>query len=144
MASWGSDRTRFPSFLKTVFTVLGLHCCLVFSLGLLSSCGVGFSLQWLLLLYSLDSRTHSFSSCSSWALEHRLNSCGTWASLLCSMWDLPRSGIKPMSPVWAGGFLTTRVAPKLDFNSCSLITTHVTRSELENISASVTLFIKRR
>ena len=47
------------------------------------------------------------SSCASWALEHRINSCGTRASLLRGMWNLPRPGIKPMSPTVAGEFLTT-------------------------------------
>ena len=45
------------------------------------------------------------STCSSWALARRLNSCGTWASLC--MWDLPRSGIEPVSPALAGRFFTT-------------------------------------
>ena len=27
------------------------------------------------------------SSCSSQALEHRLNSCGVWAPVLCSVWE---------------------------------------------------------
>ena len=49
----------------------------------------------------------------TWALELGLSSCGTQAWLLCSMWDLPRPGIEPMSPALAGGFLpwTTREAP---------------------------------
>ena len=47
------------------------------------------------------------SSCDLWAPEHRLSSCGARASLLRGMWDLPGSGIKPMSPALAGGFLTT-------------------------------------
>ena len=47
------------------------------------------------------------SSCVSWALEHRINSCGTRASLLRDMWNLPRPGIKPMPPTVAGEFLTT-------------------------------------
>ena len=51
-----------------------------------------------------------FSGCGSWALEHSLSSCGTWASLFCNMWDLPGSGIKPMSPAWAG-FLTREAPP---------------------------------
>ena len=33
----------------------------------------GFSLQWLLLLWSTGSRRVGFSSCGSWALEHRLS-----------------------------------------------------------------------
>ena len=41
----------------------------------------------------------SFSRCGSWALEHRRNSCGTWA--------FPKSGIEPVSPALAGGFFTT-------------------------------------
>ena len=40
-------------------------------------------------------------------LEHRLNSCGQRAQLLWDMWDFPEPGIKPMSPVLAGGFFTT-------------------------------------
>ena len=46
------------------------------------------------------------SSCISWALRHRLNSYGVWASLLHIMWGLLTSGIEPMSPVLAGGLFT--------------------------------------
>ena len=56
---------------------------------------MGFSLQWLLLLWSTGSRHAGFSS------------CGTWAQLLCGMWDLPGPGIEPVFPALAGGFLTT-------------------------------------
>ena len=60
-----------------------------------------------------------FSSYSSWALEHRLSSCGTQAQLLLGMWDLPGSGIEPMSPVLAGGFFTTEPPRKpLDLYLC--------------------------
>ena len=48
------------------------------------------------------------SSYNSQALEHRLSGCGAQALLFCSMWDLPRPGIKPMCPALAGRFLTTR------------------------------------
>ena len=47
------------------------------------------------------------SSYGSWALDHRLSSCGAGAKLLSSMWDPPRSGIEPMSPALAGRFFTT-------------------------------------
>ena len=67
----------------------------------------GFSLQWLLLLQSTGSRCTGFSSCGSQALEHRLSSCGTRASLLRGMWDLPGPGLEPMFTELAGGFLTT-------------------------------------
>ena len=64
----------------------------------------GFSLWWLLLC----TLGHvGFRSCSVWALEHRLTSRGPWAQLLHSMWDLSRSGIKPVSPSLAGRCFTT-------------------------------------
>ena len=47
------------------------------------------------------------SSCGLQALQWRLSSCGTRASLLCGMWDLPELGIDAVSPALAGGFLTT-------------------------------------
>ena len=50
---------------------------------------------------------HGLSSCGSQALERRLSGCGTWAWLLCGMWDLPGPGLEPVSPALAGGFLTT-------------------------------------
>ena len=55
----------------------------------------GFSLQWRLTLQGLGSGALS------------LNSCSSWASLLCRMWNLPRSRIEPMSPALAGRFSTT-------------------------------------
>ena len=30
----------------------------------------------------------------------RLSSCGSWAQLLCGMWDLPRPGLEPVSLHW--------------------------------------------
>ena len=47
------------------------------------------------------------NSCGSRTLEHRLGSCGMLAQLLCSIWDLPGSGIEPVSPALAGRFFTT-------------------------------------
>ena len=37
----------------------------------------------------------------------RLSSCGSRAQLLRGMWDLPRPGLEPVSPVLAGRFSTT-------------------------------------
>ena len=37
----------------------------------------------------------------------RLSSCGSWAQLLRSMWDLPGPGHEPVCPALAGGFSTT-------------------------------------
>ena len=42
----------------------------------------GFSLRWLLLLWSTGSRCAGFSSCGTWAsvvMAHGLSSCGSWA-----------------------------------------------------------------
>ena len=50
---------------------------------------------------------HRLGSCDLWALEHRLNSCGSQAQLLRGMWDLPGSGIELVSLALAGGFFTT-------------------------------------
>ena len=48
------------------------------------------------------------SSWGSWALEHRLSSCGDSRGLVGDgMWYLPGPGIKSMSPALAGRFLTT-------------------------------------
>ena len=82
----------------------------------------GFSLRWLLLLRSTGSRhtgfsscgtrasvvvAHGISSCGSRALGRRLSSCGARAKLLRGMWDLPGSGLEPVSPALEGRFLTT-------------------------------------
>ena len=37
----------------------------------------------------------------------RLSSCGSLAQLLQGMWDLPRPGLEPVSPVLAGRLSTT-------------------------------------
>ena len=37
----------------------------------------------------------------------RLSSCGSWASLLRGMWDLPGPGLEPVFPALAGRFSTT-------------------------------------
>ena len=97
---------------------LGLCCCLGFSLVAVSrdcswlQCS-GFSLWWPLLLWSTGARAHGLQlhghvqpSCRSWALEHRLGGYGAQALVACSMWDLPRPEIEPVSPPLAG-FLTT-------------------------------------
>ena len=86
-------------------------------LGLFSSCG-----EWGYLSSCCVQASHcsgfscceaqalgctGFSGCGSRALEDSLHSCGTEASLLSSMWDLPGSGIEPTSPALAGRLYTT-------------------------------------
>ena len=117
--------------------VLGLHCCTrIFSSfrewGLLSSCGTQASHCGVLSCWrAWAPRCWGFSSCSTWlsicgsrALEHRLGSCGTRAYLLLGMWDLPGSGIEPMSltlaatreaPLWILNRIVSPVNRKLYF-----------------------------
>ena len=100
--------------------VLGLHCCRpAFSSGGKQGLSLVGVLGFLIAVAPLvveqgrqscgpsEAVACGFSGCGSWALEHRLGSCGTRTSVLCSMWDLPGPGIEPMSSTSAGGFLTT-------------------------------------
>ena len=71
-------------------------------------------LWWLLLLreqrlqgaQASVAAARGFSSCGSWALEHKLNSCGICAQLLLGIWDLPGPGIEPGSPALVGRILS--------------------------------------
>ena len=88
-------------FCSVCWAAPGLPCCVrAFSSGvpgLLCSCGVQ------------ASHCSGFSRCGAWPRGTRtsevatrwLGSCGARG-----MWDLPRSGIEPMSPALQGGFLT--------------------------------------
>ena len=58
-------------FFCLFLAVLGLRCCT----RAFSSCGE----RGLLLLQSMGSKHTGFSSCGTWALEHRLSSCGARA-----------------------------------------------------------------
>ena len=89
--------------------------------GLLFSCGTQVShcsdfscCRAQALGHTSFSRGVWVNNCGSWALEHRLSSCGVWALLLCGMWDLPGSGIKPVSSALAGILYqrTIREAPR--------------------------------
>ena len=70
--------------------------------------GMGFSYQWLLLLWSTGSRHTGFSSCGY--------------GLSCSsMWSPPRSGIEPVSLALARGFLSTILPGKPYMKSYYLV-----------------------
>ena len=97
--------------------MLGVCCChQAFSCygkqGLPSSCGVqashcGFSCFGARALV----RT-GFSSCGSWVLERRLNSCGTRACWLHGTLNTLGSRIKAASPALVGAFFTTEPSGK--------------------------------
>ena len=121
-----------------IFGCAGLCGCKDFSLIVVSrgycTCGVRFS------QCSSFSRCGTqalgctgFSSCGTWlsscgsqALEHKLSRCGTQNYLLHGTWDPPSPGIKPMSPVLAGGFFTTEPPGKTQscFSRSEKLTVH--------------------
>ena len=95
-----------------IWLLLGLCCCAGFSLaevvrGYTWLRCTSFSLQVLLLFQSQALGLAGFRSYGAQAREPRLSRCDTQARLLPGMWDLPRPGIKPISPALAGGFFTT-------------------------------------
>ena len=91
--------------------MLRLGCCAGLSScdeqGLLSQLpSSGFSLR------STGCRHVGLSSFSAWAqdcgskaLEHSLGRWGAWAWLLQGLWHIPGSGIEPVSPALARGFI---------------------------------------
>ena len=123
--------------LRWVFVAARSLSLVVSSRGYSSLPWAGFSLRWLLLLWSMGSRYTGFSSCGTWAqllsscgsqaLECRLNSCGTRAQLLCGMWDLSGLGLKPMCPALAGD---TREAPVEQFLCDCHVTLKSSNSEV--------------
>lgn len=60
----------------------------------------------------MGSRHTGFSRCGSQALECMLSICAAQTWLLHSMWDLPGSGMEPLSPALAGRFFTTKPSGK--------------------------------
>ena len=96
----------------------GLQCCVGFSLV---AEGGGYSLvavRGLIAVASLGAGHRLWGSWASALLahgpvlqlpgsKHSLSSCGAQAWLLPGVWDLPGSGIKPVSPALAGRFFTT-------------------------------------
>ena len=83
-------------------------CCV----GATLVAALSLSLWQLVLLWSRGSGACGLSGCGAQALEHRLSTTGAWAYLLLGMWDLPRSGIEPVSPASAGRFFTTETPGK--------------------------------
>ena len=90
------------SLFMYLLPVLGLHCCTGCSLAIAS---------W---GYSLVAVQGLLTAVAFLVAEHGprapgLSSCGTWAYLLHGTWNLPRPGIKPVSPPLTGRFLA--IAP---------------------------------
>ena len=110
-----SQRAGHSQFLQLwrVGVVLSLQC-------------TGFPLWWHLLLcveHRLRQLQHMGSlavACGSQSMGSML--CDTWAQLLHCLWNFPRPGVKPVSLVWAGEFLSTE--PPGKSSNCSFFLTH--------------------
>ena len=98
-----------------VLVLLGLGCCTSFSVIALGGLLVGALI--------VEQGVWGCSSCGYWALEHNLSSCG--AGLSCSA-DLSRLGIKPVSPVLAGGSFSTEPPGKPQVSFFNLTSTQIT------------------
>ena len=87
-------------FIYLFVAVLGLRFCA----RVFSSCGergpLFIAVRGLLTIAASLVAEHRLQT-------RRLSSCGSRASLLRGMWDLPRPGLEPVSPALAGRFLTT-------------------------------------
>ena len=95
-------------FIYLFMTVLGLRFCA----RALSSCG-----KWGPLFIAVRG---PLIIAASLVAEHRLrtrrlSNCGSRAQLLRGMWDLPRPGLKPVSPALAGRLSTTAPPGKPSF-----------------------------
>ena len=87
------------SFLKKLCIYFWLYWVFSAAHGLFSSCGSR-PLWWFLLLHSTGFTAHGLSS------------CGALALLPYGMWDLPRPGIKPVSPASQVRFFTNGLPGK--------------------------------
>ena len=96
-------------FIYLFMAALGLRCCA----WAFSSCGE----QGLLFIvvHGLCSGAPALGARASVVVAHRLSSCGARVQLLRCMWDLPGSGLEPLSLALAGRFLSTAPPGK----SCS-------------------------
>ena len=117
----------FYFWLCWVFVATCGHSLVVVSGGCSLLQCASFSLWWLLLSQSTDSRHVGFSSCNVWALrcvgfsgcgtrapwlwfvalEHGLSSCGIRAWLPHGTWNLPGAGTVLVFPALADGSLST-------------------------------------
>ena len=85
---------------------------------------------------------YRLSSCSSQALEHRLNNCGTRGYLPHSVWNLPGPGMESAFSALAGGVFTTEPPGKLQTMIFFNVFISVRRVFKDNETACVVLPLK--
>ena len=85
---------------------------------------------------------YRLSSCSSQALEHRLNNCGKRGYLPHSVWNLPGPGMEPAFSALAGGVFTTEPPGKLQIMIFFNVFISVRRVFKDNETACVVLPLK--
>ena len=111
-----------------ILAVLGLRFCA----RAFSSCGK----RGPLLIAVPGPLTFAASPVAVHMLQtRRLSSCGSRAQLLHGMWDLPRPGLKPVSPALAGRFSTTVPPGKPDVLFFNLGANDTRGSVCENLSS---------
>ena len=105
------------------FTVLGLGCTGFPLAGPSEGCSLtamhGLLIEQLLLSHRLSPGSRARATV---AVALGLKSC-TWAEVLCSQWNLPRSEMEPVSPALAGGFFSTEPPGKchIYFSMCHFV-----------------------
>ena len=98
------------AFLKILFIRLGWVFIAVRWLSpgvVIGDCSLIVMLGFLLVVASLGVEHGLQSTWTFVAVTPGLSSWGAQAQLLCGMWNHPEPGIKPVSPTFAGRFLTT-------------------------------------
>ena len=105
--------TLFIYFIYLFMTVLGLSFCV----RAFSSCGkwgpLFIAVRGPLFIVGSGPFTIAAPPVAGHRLQtRRLSSCGSRAQLRRGMWDLPRPGLKPVSPALAGRFSTTAPSGK--------------------------------
>ena len=124
MIIFDCDKYFLKLFIYLFLAVLGLLCC-VWALSLVAGSGAyislwctGFSLQWLLLLWSTGSRHMGFSSCGTqaqylWLKGSRAQAQYWWCTGLVALWHVGSSQPRAWTHVpcigwWILNHCTTR------------------------------------
>ena len=90
-----------------IVAVLGLHGCAGFSLLVVSGGYPLVAVRGILTAVASLVAEQGLQGPRASAVAAPRLYCGAWVQMLCSLGDLPRSGVDPLSPALAGGFFAT-------------------------------------